>query len=213
MHGAGRCPVRSATAESDLRQGHAYPRAQVGLTCSISADHARGYLVRSVPHASQNDVAQCPRKPWYRPSPLISMAALDMRRVAAHGGMKERTMNTLIRWGIVGTGRIARRFAQGLAHVPAAQLGALWSRRPEPAAAFAQEFGGVACREFRGAARKRYRRALYRHAAGQPRRLRDRRARGGPARAVRKAGHHQCSRNSNACLPPPARHSGSSWKR
>ena len=54
----------------------------------------------------------------------------------------------MIRWGIVGSGRIARRFAQGLAHVPAARLGALWSRRPEPVAAFANEFGGVACPGF-----------------------------------------------------------------
>jgi predicted dehydrogenase len=54
----------------------------------------------------------------------------------------------VIRWGIVGTGRIARRFAQGLAHVPAAQLRALWSRRPEPAAAFAEEYGGTVCASF-----------------------------------------------------------------
>jgi predicted dehydrogenase len=54
----------------------------------------------------------------------------------------------VIRWGIVGTGRIARRFAQGLAHVEAAQLTALWSRRAEPAAAFAAEFGGTACASF-----------------------------------------------------------------
>ena len=46
----------------------------------------------------------------------------------------------VIRWGIVGTGRIARRFAQGLAHVPAARLTALWSRRSESAAAFAGDF-------------------------------------------------------------------------
>ena len=55
---------------------------------------------------------------------------------------------TVIRWGIVGTGRIARRFAQSLAHVPGTQLAAVWSRRPEPAAAFAQEFGGAACASF-----------------------------------------------------------------
>ncbi|MEX3760306.1 Gfo/Idh/MocA family protein [Paraburkholderia phenoliruptrix] len=47
-----------------------------------------------------------------------------------------------IRWGIVGTGRIARRFAQGLAYVPRARLAALWSRGPESARAFADEFGG-----------------------------------------------------------------------
>ncbi|CAG4891441.1 Gfo/Idh/MocA family protein [Paraburkholderia saeva] len=54
--------------------------------------------------------------------------------------MKE---DTVIRWGIVGTGRIARRFAQGLAHVPATRIDAVWSRRTEPAAAFAAEFGGA----------------------------------------------------------------------
>ncbi|MCC8391237.1 Gfo/Idh/MocA family oxidoreductase [Paraburkholderia sp. MMS20-SJTR3] len=53
-----------------------------------------------------------------------------------------------IRWGIVGTGRIARRFAQGLAHVPQARLAALWSRRAQPAHAFAAEFGGTPCDSF-----------------------------------------------------------------
>ncbi|HEY3596923.1 MAG TPA: Gfo/Idh/MocA family oxidoreductase [Paraburkholderia sp.] len=56
--------------------------------------------------------------------------------------------NTVVRWGIVGAGRIARRFAQGLAFVPGAQLGAVWSRRPEAAAAFAHEFGGASCTNF-----------------------------------------------------------------
>jgi predicted dehydrogenase len=50
--------------------------------------------------------------------------------------------DTVIRWGIVGAGRIARRFAQGLAHVPNAQLASVWSRRAEPADALAREFGG-----------------------------------------------------------------------
>jgi predicted dehydrogenase len=58
---------------------------------------------------------------------------------------QENLPDRLIRWGVVGTGRIARRFAQGLAHVPHAQLTALWSRRAEPARAFAEEFGGDAC--------------------------------------------------------------------
>ncbi|HEY2019666.1 Gfo/Idh/MocA family oxidoreductase [Paraburkholderia sp.] len=53
-----------------------------------------------------------------------------------------------IRWGIVGTGRIARRFAQGLAYVPQARLDALWSRRAQPAQAFADEFGGSVCASF-----------------------------------------------------------------
>ncbi|MFM0546216.1 Gfo/Idh/MocA family oxidoreductase [Paraburkholderia strydomiana] len=54
----------------------------------------------------------------------------------------------IIRWGIVGTGRIARRFAQGLAYVPNARLVALWSRRAEPAQAFADQFGGRLCASF-----------------------------------------------------------------
>jgi len=61
---------------------------------------------------------------------------------------QETPANDVIRWGIVGTGRIARRFAQSLAHVPQASLTALWSRRAEPAAAFAAEFGGEACASF-----------------------------------------------------------------
>jgi len=54
----------------------------------------------------------------------------------------------VIRWGIVGSGRIARRFAQGLAYVPHARLHALWSRRAQPAQAFADEFGGTVCASF-----------------------------------------------------------------
>ncbi len=53
--------------------------------------------------------------------------------------------DTVIRWGIVGAGRIARRFAQGLAFVPGAQLAAVWSRRAEAAAAFAHEYGDAGC--------------------------------------------------------------------
>jgi predicted dehydrogenase len=59
--------------------------------------------------------------------------------------MQETPPGDVIRWGIVGAGRIARRFAQGLAHVPQARLAALWSRRAEPAQAFAEEFGGEVC--------------------------------------------------------------------
>lgn len=53
-----------------------------------------------------------------------------------------------IRWGIVGAGRIARRFAQGVKHVEGARVGAVWSRRGEPAAALAQEHDASACESF-----------------------------------------------------------------
>jgi scyllo-inositol 2-dehydrogenase (NADP+) len=53
-----------------------------------------------------------------------------------------------IRWGIVGAGRIARRFAQGVAYVEGARVGAVWSRRAAPAEALAEEFGASACASF-----------------------------------------------------------------
>jgi predicted dehydrogenase len=56
--------------------------------------------------------------------------------------------DTTVRWGIVGAGRIARRFAAGLAHVPDAVLAGVWSRRAEPAAALAADFGGQAPESF-----------------------------------------------------------------
>jgi len=48
-----------------------------------------------------------------------------------------------IRWGIVGSGRIAHRFAQSLAHVPHARLAGVWSRRRAPAETFARQHGGA----------------------------------------------------------------------
>jgi predicted dehydrogenase len=53
---------------------------------------------------------------------------------------------SVIRWGIVGAGQIAQRFAQSLAHVPAARLSHVFSRRPESVDAFVGRFGGAACR-------------------------------------------------------------------
>ena len=53
-----------------------------------------------------------------------------------------------IRWGIVGAGMIAHRFAEGLAFVPGTTLGGVWSRRPEPAMAFAGKFHTKAYESF-----------------------------------------------------------------
>ncbi|SAL11728.1 oxidoreductase [Caballeronia choica] len=53
-----------------------------------------------------------------------------------------------IRWGIVGAGRIARRFADGLAHVPGTVLAGVWSRRAESAGALAAPFGARAFEHF-----------------------------------------------------------------
>ncbi len=51
----------------------------------------------------------------------------------------------VVRWGIVGAGRIARRFVEGIAHVPHARVSAVWSRRAEPAEALAATCGASAC--------------------------------------------------------------------
>ncbi|MEC5406622.1 Gfo/Idh/MocA family oxidoreductase [Paraburkholderia sp. MPAMCS5] len=61
------------------------------------------------------------------------------------GAAQEKPADGTVRFGIVGTGRIARRFAQSLSHVPHARLAAVWSRRAEPAKAFADEFGSEFC--------------------------------------------------------------------
>lgn len=46
-----------------------------------------------------------------------------------------------IRWGVIGPGRAAARFAQGLQAVPGAALAAVWGRNPERAQAYADRFG------------------------------------------------------------------------
>ena len=54
----------------------------------------------------------------------------------------------MIKWGIVGCGRIAHRFVQGLADVPGAELVSVWSRRDEAVDAFVKVYGGIPCRSF-----------------------------------------------------------------
>ncbi|MGH8855084.1 MAG: Gfo/Idh/MocA family protein [Telluria sp.] len=50
-------------------------------------------------------------------------------------------MDTTVRWGILGTGGIARAFALGLKQVPGAVLAAVGSRTPDSARNFARELG------------------------------------------------------------------------
>ena len=51
----------------------------------------------------------------------------------------------IIRFGIIGCGRISRRFMQGLAAVEGAELTSAWSRRAESVAQFTAQCGGKAC--------------------------------------------------------------------
>lgn len=53
-------------------------------------------------------------------------------------------MTKHIRWGVLGTGNIARQFARGLQNLPDAELAAVGSRRFETAQTFAETFGGRA---------------------------------------------------------------------
>ncbi|EKU83496.1 Gfo/Idh/MocA family protein [Massilia timonae] len=53
-------------------------------------------------------------------------------------------MAETVRWGILGTGKISRAFANALKDVPGAVLAAVGSRSPDKAAAFAEEFGALA---------------------------------------------------------------------
>lgn len=56
------------------------------------------------------------------------------------GSPDENTPTQVIRWGIVGPGHAAARFAEGLKAVEGAVLSALWGRNPERSNAFAQRF-------------------------------------------------------------------------
>jgi len=51
----------------------------------------------------------------------------------------------MIKWGIIGCGRIAHRFMQGLNALPDNLLAASWSRRAETVTAFVGAYGGKAC--------------------------------------------------------------------
>ncbi len=53
-------------------------------------------------------------------------------------------MNSL-KWGIIGCGRIAHRFVQGLHEVPGTKLASVWSRRAETVTSFVGQYGGTAC--------------------------------------------------------------------
>jgi predicted dehydrogenase len=51
----------------------------------------------------------------------------------------------ITKWGIIGCGRIAHRFMQGLNSLPNNVLAASYSRRPETVDAFVAQYGGNAC--------------------------------------------------------------------
>ena len=57
------------------------------------------------------------------------------------GDLELQTARPTIRWGIVGAGHIAHRFAQGLAFVSDAELAGVWTRRDEQTQEFARQHG------------------------------------------------------------------------
>jgi predicted dehydrogenase len=48
-----------------------------------------------------------------------------------------------VRWGVIGGGDSARRFAAGLRYVTGAKFTSIWTRKREVAEAFAAHFGGA----------------------------------------------------------------------
>ena len=54
----------------------------------------------------------------------------------------------MVKWGIIGCGRIAHRFVQGLNAVPGNILYAAWSRRAETVDEFTSRYGGIACKSY-----------------------------------------------------------------
>jgi scyllo-inositol 2-dehydrogenase (NADP+) len=51
----------------------------------------------------------------------------------------------IIKWGIIGAGRISHRFMQGLNALEGNVLASVWSRRPESVNSFVAQYGGSAC--------------------------------------------------------------------
>ncbi|WP_461448646.1 Gfo/Idh/MocA family protein [Mucilaginibacter sp.] len=49
----------------------------------------------------------------------------------------------MIRWGVIGCGRIAHRFMQGLKEVPGTEFTGAWSRRQETVDTFIEQYGGI----------------------------------------------------------------------
>jgi predicted dehydrogenase len=52
----------------------------------------------------------------------------------------------MIKWGIIGCGRISHRFIQGLKSVPGTELVSVWSRRQESVDSFVERYGGNPCK-------------------------------------------------------------------
>ena len=54
-------------------------------------------------------------------------------------------MKQSVAWGMIGTGAVARRFAEGLSHVPDAILAAFWGRNTATTKTLALQSGAIAC--------------------------------------------------------------------
>lgn len=114
--------------------------ASTGESTGASAGESTGASAAAPTQATPATLASA--------SATTGAAAPAATAPAATSSTQQARLGGPIRWGIVGAGRIARRFAQGLAYVPDARLTALWSRRPEPTQRFADEFGAQRAESF-----------------------------------------------------------------
>jgi predicted dehydrogenase len=61
------------------------------------------------------------------------------------GVVKFNPGSKLVRWGIIGCGKVSHRFMEGLSEVPGTQMVAAWSRTPASVKSFVNQYGGMAC--------------------------------------------------------------------
>lgn len=70
------------------------------------------------------------------------------QKSGCESGYESQASRPSIRWGVVGAGHIAHRFAEGLRFVPGAELAGIWTRRDAQAQEFAQRHETRACLSF-----------------------------------------------------------------
>src|SRR5471032_1760013 len=80
-------------------------------------------------------------------SDVVKIMAVNFIIFTLHAALRQKAdaMGQVIRWGILGTGKIAKAFALALKETPDAELVAIASRTEDSANRFGAEFGVARC--------------------------------------------------------------------